>query len=110
MTLLLLKVPDLLQIPGAQRVDERLVVQDLREAVFYIGVLRDLDQMDLLVKRVLLTKQPAVARDPRDLEMEIQVSLDALIDRAAHKAMPIHAALCFAGSVESLVIDIHVTT
>ena len=30
-------------------------------------------------------------------------------DRAAHKAMPIHAALCFAGSVESLVIDIHVT-
>lgn len=31
-------------------------------------------------------------------------------DRAAHKAMPIHAALCFAGSVESLVIDIHVTT
>ena len=31
-------------------------------------------------------------------------------DRAAHKAMPIHAGLCFAGSVESLVIDIHVTT
>ena len=31
-------------------------------------------------------------------------------DRAAHKAMPIHAALCFAGSVESLVLDIHVTT
>lgn len=31
-------------------------------------------------------------------------------DRAAHKAMPIHAALCFAGSVEFLVIDIHVTT
>ncbi len=31
-------------------------------------------------------------------------------DRAAHKAMPIHAAICLAGSVESLVIDIHVTT
>ena len=30
-------------------------------------------------------------------------------DRAAHKAMPIHAALCFAGSVESLVIDVDVT-
>ena len=30
-------------------------------------------------------------------------------DRAAHKAMPIHAALCLAGSVESLLIDIDVT-
>ena len=30
-------------------------------------------------------------------------------DRAAHKAMPIHAALCFAGSVESLIINIDVT-
>ncbi len=30
-------------------------------------------------------------------------------DRAAHKAMPVHAALCFAGSVESLVLDIDVT-
>ncbi len=29
-------------------------------------------------------------------------------DRAAHKAMPIHAALCFAGSVESLVINVDV--
>ncbi len=30
-------------------------------------------------------------------------------DRAAHKAMPIHAALCLSGSVESLVIDVDVT-
>ena len=30
-------------------------------------------------------------------------------DRAAHKAMPIHVALCLAGSVESLVINIDVT-
>ena len=30
-------------------------------------------------------------------------------DRLAHKAMPIHAALCFAGSVESLIINIDVT-
>ena len=29
-------------------------------------------------------------------------------DRAAHKAMPIHAALCLSGSVESLLIDIDV--
>ena len=31
-------------------------------------------------------------------------------DRAAHRAMPIHAALCLAGSVETLVINIDVTT
>lgn len=31
-------------------------------------------------------------------------------DRQAHKAMPIHVALCLAGSVESLVINIDVTT
>ena len=30
-------------------------------------------------------------------------------DRLAHKAMPIHAALCFAGSVESLMINVDVT-
>ena len=30
-------------------------------------------------------------------------------DRAAHKAMPVHAALCFAGSVECLVIQLDVT-
>ncbi len=30
-------------------------------------------------------------------------------DRAAHKAMPIHAALCLTGAVESLLIDIDVT-
>ena len=30
-------------------------------------------------------------------------------DRLAHKAMPIHAALCLAGSVETLVINIDVT-
>ena len=30
-------------------------------------------------------------------------------DRAAHKAMPIHAALCLSGSVESLVLDVDVT-
>ena len=30
-------------------------------------------------------------------------------DRAAHRAMPIHCALCMAGSVESLVLDIDVT-
>ena len=30
-------------------------------------------------------------------------------DRAAHKAMPVHLALCMAGSVESLLIDIDVT-
>ena len=30
-------------------------------------------------------------------------------DRTAHKAMPIHAALCFAGSVESLVINVEVS-
>lgn len=30
-------------------------------------------------------------------------------DRAAHKAMPIHCALCLSGSVETLVLDINVT-
>ena len=30
-------------------------------------------------------------------------------DRAAHKAMPIHAALCFSGSVETLLIDVDVS-
>ncbi len=30
-------------------------------------------------------------------------------DRAAHKAMPIHAALCLAGSIETLVIDVDVS-
>lgn len=30
-------------------------------------------------------------------------------DRAAHKAMPIHAALCLSGSVETLVIDVDVS-
>ena len=30
-------------------------------------------------------------------------------DRQAHKAMPVHAALCFAGSVESVVITVNVT-
>ena len=30
-------------------------------------------------------------------------------DRRAHKAMPVHIALCLAGSVESLVINIDVT-
>ena len=30
-------------------------------------------------------------------------------DRQAHKAMPVHIALCLAGSVESLVINIDVT-
>ncbi len=30
-------------------------------------------------------------------------------DRQAHKAMPIHAALCLAGSVETLVVNIDVT-
>ena len=30
-------------------------------------------------------------------------------DRLAHKAMPIHAALCLAGSVETLVVNIDVT-
>ena len=30
-------------------------------------------------------------------------------DRAAHKAVPVHAALCFAGSVECLVIQLDVT-
>ena len=31
-------------------------------------------------------------------------------DRAAHKAMPVHAALCLAGSVESVVITVNVQT
>lgn len=35
--------------------------------------------------------------------------LQSNADRQAHKAMPIHAALCLAGSVETLVVNIDVT-
>ena len=70
---------DLRNVPFTDRRNNRLMMIDLHQAVLHVRVFGYLDQEYLLIQRKLLVKQMCIAGNAGNLQMEVNILLNAAI-------------------------------
>ena len=88
------QMPGLGQIVVPDGGRQGAMVVDLGQAVGDIGILGDLNQVNLLIESVLLAQQPVVAGQAGDLQVKVHVRLNTAIDVSPGAAVSQSPAIC----------------